>query len=552
MQDFKKIDYELLTKPTGDPFSEVGGYVIKFLSEQYPEKDIISLIKHVSNIYIDRWNAGLHMFFLNSTITQSAKGYQTPKEKKEKTEKYFTDLLQGIINGINGTCRITGKETILYKAGRENSFLTGSGAFLNFHHGLDTGIMLSKEAIIKFFFVPYGTEIIYDKIGVIGSNIPEIVEYYVNKVVERNNYNSLFKFTQRSKYTTIANALFGFTDDLITNLNVVIETKKDISLTLYHFTNFSTSPTIDIHTIPSKVFHFYYQCQATRLQQDWNKFIKANYIKYKGHQSKYDQSSNSYVEQVNELYGIEENELEKLRNDKSLNFDLYSFNCQIDSKTLKNYILFDVGEYDHWKTGKIFKNWKEHNPDKANKLKEKCKKFKEVKTLQYHENYYSYKWINIIYNKLIQGESIISNILKWSKKNEFNFKIVRYYQEIVKNMNTKTLDLIEKLSDYIIMNESDIKSNISKLRTNNASFLRSFFIRLIEKNYKDCSKEPLVTLREYVEFLFPSGIYWKEIRDLMLICVFQKLHEQQKFIEDFENNEVDDFERDIEDGNTDY
>ena len=174
------VNIEEYTCLTDDPFADVRGYVIKYLSEQYPEKDIL-LLKYVADIYNDRGEARLHRFFLNSTITRSAIGFQTSKEKKEKTEKHFTSLLQGTMDGVSGICRITGKETIFYM---DNSFLTGSGTFLNFHLGLDAGIMFSKEALVKFIFVPYGTEMIYDKIGVSGSNIPEIVKYYVNQVIE--------------------------------------------------------------------------------------------------------------------------------------------------------------------------------------------------------------------------------------------------------------------------------------------------------------------------------------------------------------------------------
>jgi CRISPR-associated protein Cst1 len=114
-------------------------------------------------------------------------------------------------------------------------------------------------------------------------------------------------------------------------------------------------------------------------------------------------------------------------------------------------------------------------------------------------------------------------------------------------MNTKTLDLIEKISDFIIADGTDIKSNISKLRTDNNSSLRSFLIRLVEKNYKKGSEKPLITLREYVEYLFPLGTNWKEIRDLMLICVFQKLHEKQIMIDDLGiSNEENSIEIDID------
>ena len=93
-------------------------------------------------------------------------------------------------------------------------------------------------------------------------------------------------------------------------------------------------------------------------------------------------------------------------------------------------------------------------------------------------------------------------------------------------MNTKTLDLIEKITDYLIGDESDLKKKKRALQTSNHSELRSFLIRQIEKNYKEGRDEPLITLRDYVGYLFPQGTNWTEIRDLMLICFYQKLHEK--------------------------
>lgn len=39
-QNFKTINYEWLTRPTGDPFADAGGFAIEYLSEKFPEMDI--------------------------------------------------------------------------------------------------------------------------------------------------------------------------------------------------------------------------------------------------------------------------------------------------------------------------------------------------------------------------------------------------------------------------------------------------------------------------------------------------------------------------------
>ncbi|MEM1136698.1 MAG: type I-B CRISPR-associated protein Cas8b1/Cst1, partial [Bacteroidota bacterium] len=64
-QETQYIDYEWLTKPTGDPFADVGGIVIKYFSEKNPDKDILDLIDEVTKIYVNDWEKSIYSFFPN-------------------------------------------------------------------------------------------------------------------------------------------------------------------------------------------------------------------------------------------------------------------------------------------------------------------------------------------------------------------------------------------------------------------------------------------------------------------------------------------------------
>lgn len=528
-QTYKTIDYEWLTKPTGDPFADAGGFAIEEFSKRRPDKNIMEIIKEVADIYISRWNAGLHVFFLNSTITQAA--FPTPEKKLKKTVEYFESLINESATYSDGICRVTGEKTKLFRAGRENSLLTGSGTFLNFHHNLESGIMLSKEALIRFFFVPIASIMIYDKMGIIHSNQSEVVDFFIKKNVSENIKNTLFRFALRSKYQNPATALFAFVDDLISNVKIATDETKKLSLTLFHFSNFGASPTIEIYKVPANLFDFYRVCKSIRFFDQWRLFINAHYIKYHFYKANFDKGSNTYVEKVNEISGIGKTVFEKLEKDESLNFALCQFGRRTDSKTNEDYIVVDSGELTNWKNGKLFKEWKKNDEKGAKEFSDATIKIKEDITLTYNTEDFSYKWINLVYSNLIEGKSILSLILKWSEKNLLDFRITRNYQLIIKGMNSKTLDLIEKITGYLIEDESDLKKKKSKLQATKSHELRSFLIKQIEKNYKEGNPEPLVTLRDYVSYLFPDGTNWMEIRDLMLICFYQKLHEKGILIE---------------------
>ncbi|MDD4603953.1 MAG: hypothetical protein PHF97_09135 [Bacteroidales bacterium] len=537
-QTYKTIDYEWLTKPTGDPFADAGGFAIEYLSKRSSEKDILDLIKEVSNIYINQWKAGLHVFFLNSTITQSAKGFQTAEEKKAKTISYFESLLNESAPCSEGVCRVIGKRTKLFKAGRDNSLLTGSGTFLNFHHNFESGIMLSKEALIRFFFVPISSIMIYDKMGIIHSNQNEVMDFFIKKNVSDNLKNSLFKFALRSKYQNPATALFAFIDELMSNVKIATDETKKLSLTLFHFSNFGASPTTDIYKIPANLFDFYRICKGPRFSDQWQFFINAHYIKYSGYRAHFDKEKNAYIEKVKEITVIKDVIFHKLENDGALNFSICQFGKRIDSKSNENYLVVNSDELANWKKNKVYKDWKENHDKEVKEISSATKNMKEDTTLIYNEEDVSSKWKNLVYSNLIVGKSILSFILKWSEKSQLDFKITRNYQQIIKGMNTKTLDLIEKITDYLIIDESDLKKKKTTLQTSKSHELRSFLIKQIEKNYKEGNSEPLISLRDYVGYLFPDGTNWMEIRDLMLICFYQKLHEKgiQIEIEDEINN----------------
>lgn len=101
-------------------------------------------------------------------------------------------------------------------------------------------------------------------------------------------------------------------------------------------------------------------------------------------------------------------------------------------------------------------------------------------------------------------------------------------------MDKRSLVKIKEMAVFIVKDRSDdeIKKAMTRLNgAKNSNDLRFFLLKLLNKNYEEGNKEPLFSLDEYVEYLFPDGAYWKEIRDLLLIAVFEKLHEVNKLLE---------------------
>lgn len=445
----RRID---LTHATGDPFADVGGFVMKFLWGQphLKDKNVLELIEYISKIYVNNWGGKLNAFFLNSTITQRAfKG----ERKIDETLKYYHSLIEETAPATEGYCRISGRKTKLFPAGRDNHILSGSGTFINFHHSFDSGLLLSKEILIRMFFVPFGLMQLSDKIALINSNNEKIFEFFVHQNCISNFKelgSGISEGILKSPFNNPSNALFQFVEDCLQQLkNLYREEGEGIdeanapSLTLYHFTNFGASPEVLIYKLTSEVFIFYAFCNGTKLKSEWIKFIRAHYKNSKFKDATFDEDTQVW------------------QGKQSV-------------------------EYETYKT-----------------------------------------WRNDIFEKLLNGISILPNIVRWSIHHQFPFKIVETYQTYIRNMEKRTLEKIKHIADFIVGHkEADyIEKCITRLnRERSANGLRLFVLRLTEQNYDQDGEQPLVNLEDCAEYLFPDGGNWREIRDLLLIAIYERLH----------------------------
>ncbi|HRP33185.1 MAG TPA: type I-B CRISPR-associated protein Cas8b1/Cst1 [Agriterribacter sp.] len=461
MRSTNRIEISWLINPTGDPFADTGGFVIKYLwaLPHLKDKDILNLIEYVANIYVNKWGGKLHAFFLNSTITQPAfKG----QRKIDETLKYYKGLIEEAIPFQEGYCRISGRKTKLFPAGRDNHILSGSGTFVNFHHNFEPGLFLSKEMIIRMFFVPLGLIQLSDKVAMLTSNYEKVTEFFVERNCIQNLQaigSGISEGVLKSEFNNPANALFNFADsylnthlkNLLDGDEEVLFNAADVTLNLYHFTNFGASPEVNIYVLESKVFKFYAFCNRIKIKEQWSKFLRSNYknSKFKG-----------------ALYNEEKEEWNN--KNEEIEFEVYKI------------------------------------------------------------------WRNIVLENLLNGNSILGSILRWNVNHPFPFIIVEKYQTIIKNMEKRTIDKIKQIADFIVIDRDIdfITKGIKRLNGEKSpQGLRQFLLKLNSENYKNEAPDPLITVQDYVEYLFPDGGNWREIRDILLIAIYEKLHETNKTVD---------------------
>jgi len=547
-QTYKTIEYEWLTKPTGDPFADAGGFAIEYLSEKFPEKDILELIDYITKIYVEKWGGQLNAYFLNSTITQPAfigrqeiitKNYFNALVKDE-TKEMGSAILRFLTKtnswkiitqlGESHFCRLTGRSAKVYSSGRDSYILSGSGTFINFHHYFDSGIFVSKEIIIRMFFVPFGTIFLNIKVALIHSHNSDISKFFVVENCKQNLSDigkGISKRPLLSEFKNPTNLVFEYLKQFVTAIQMKAEA-RDSAFTLYYFSNLGNSPEIELFSLPSNVFKFYRTCFNIKFKDHWVQFINAHYKKYQNYKSQYLEGSARYKEKAKEVYTLEKEAYSYLYQNKIGGFNLGSL-YPVDSSQSEKIIL-DSFEVEKWKKTSDFKKLSESEEYKNSLGKQmNLKKMQDVE-IEYSLSHVNKSWSNIIFERLINDKPLVPYFLRWSRKHPFNFEIVSIYQQNIIGMKKETITKIKELAAFLVREEDadKIKKRIKALDgAKNAAGLRRFILKdVVAANYVEGNNKTIVSVDDYVNYLFPDGSYWAEIRDILLIAIYQELHER--------------------------
>ncbi|MFD1874316.1 type I-B CRISPR-associated protein Cas8b1/Cst1 [Hymenobacter bucti] len=143
-------------------------------------------------------------------------------------------------------------------------------------------------------------------------------------------------------------------------------------------------------------------------------------------------------------------------------------------------------------------------------------------------------WYNPVYNYLLAGRSLLEMIKKWCRYQRFPFDLTTYYCEKILHMDQRTFELISRVARYVATQTDDsaIKRTLTRLSTaRTGSEVRLLLVGLQRRNYETDATEPLLRLDDYVRYLFPDGSSWREIRDLLLISLYEQLHENNRHVE---------------------
>ncbi len=159
--------------------------------------------------------------------------------------------------------------------------------------------------------------------------------------------------------------------------------------------------------------------------------------------------------------------------------------------------------------------------------------------------------INRVYENLLEGRSILGFFLnRRARKPRGNWELLSLYLKEVRTMEKSRLEKIKQVGDLIAecIRKSGRDRRLLQLeRAKSYEACRNVLLYIIRERIRQGSPEPLFSLDDYVEHLFPeiddfAATPWRETRDLLLFRIYEMLHnwlQEQGFVDFDEDNASD-------------
>ena len=429
---------------TGNPFVDAGISAILALSNKSNPQEIvqddlqkITDDKLIPLFLTENWKKSLFSIFPNNIITNPS-----IKNKPAKLKESLALLINAILPlETKGNCIACGGRPAIQAMTKTDIPLTGSGSLRNYFSYASEGADYCSACAFAVQCIPFVLYACGGKFLLLHSNTYKVVKYFsaeciknIEKQIASQNHTGCFN----EKYTNPTNALFHIAKDII----IAKEEKwseENISIRIYHFTNYNQGPELDFYDLPAPVFHFLANISLSRYSNDWKKIVQRGYF----FQKKGERIPIS----------IKEGEEEKYQNSQ-----------------------------------------------------------------------------NQVYLNLLDGNSILRFFIDFPKRSVYgDWSMLVFYLKEVLQMNEGRINTIKNVADKIAQIIQKLQNGRKRLgqleRASTYASFRLILLHIIHDNLDLKEKEPVFTLEEYMNNLFPEGpINWKETQDLILFRLYEVLH----------------------------
>ncbi len=134
---------------------------------------------------------------------------------------------------------------------------------------------------------------------------------------------------------------------------------------------------------------------------------------------------------------------------------------------------------------------------------------------------------NWLFETLLKEGKISGFAKSWViKGNRLSFKIIEIYQIKIRNMEKQSITVLRRIAIFVVTDRSDddIKRTVRLLNeAKKERDVRRALLKLVKENYYADNDEVLIPLDD-VTYLFPEGFNWVEMRDILVIGIYEQLH----------------------------
>jgi CRISPR-associated protein Cst1 len=376
-----------------------------------------------------------------------------------------------------GFCDSCGRKSKLTKINRTNMPLTGGNSNPNFNSNFVKTTKFCVECVTALFFMPFSIMETQGMNLVFNTQSKELYDIWLDETLTNTISSFESNSIVKAKRNMNIKNQLYYLAEKFSELDDESIIEKN-NFDFYHFTNFGATPSCSYLTLPKSVILFLM------------KIVKDN--NFEGYESTMFSNRNKR--------GV-------LREEWN-NF------------ISKNY---------------YFKKNKEFYDSKKNKYFTKSKKeVIEVESSDIVQRY------NKVIDKLIKNESILVN-LRYSKVSS---RLAKNYCERVLHMNKERVNSILDLADKIailIKEQDNVKYLYNIEKSRQLYEFRGNLVKLMRINSKNGSDKPLFTTEEFIYKILPDGESWYDCKDLMLIRLYENLHDWMN------KNDIEEDTNDMED-----
>jgi CRISPR-associated protein Cst1 len=284
---------------TGNPWVDAGvsamlAWSKKKVPEQLTRTDAERLAEDLLHLYLtDGWKKSLFSVFPNNPVTNPS-----VRNKRAKLKELLSELLQDFEPlSHSGTCIACGRRDSKTQRTRRDIPLTGYSGSHYFPHktpGADYCDVCS-------YAVQCSPLVMYrcGNLALIHSSSVKVLDYWAKKSIEQIRRQILQKrytgcFDEEFKNPT--NALFHIIQDLILQHDEQW-TEEQVTIRIYHFTNYNQGADLAIYDLPARVFRFLAMARKHAAFSDWLQVVRKGY-RY----SIEDKKERDYKNYSNEVY----------------------------------------------------------------------------------------------------------------------------------------------------------------------------------------------------------------------------------------------------------